>query len=131
MEQRARFGMALFLLNQAVLFFMLIAGFVYFRTPAHLPVAVYTACLLASGFALWRNWRAATLALGVIFLYGELSILRAQFATTFFTLTAVHAAHVVVGLVLIGLRPAQAAVALYWYFVAAVWIAIVAAASIV
>jgi heme/copper-type cytochrome/quinol oxidase subunit 3 len=138
MEQRARFGMALFLLNQAVLFFMLIAALVYLRAPIRLtlsPAVVYSACLLASGVTVWRNWPGATLTLGAIFLYGEIAILRSQAGTAFFTLTAVHAAHVFIGLLLMSgvrfrvtQRAAVNAVALYWYFVIAVWIAIFAVA---
>jgi len=165
MKQRARLGMALFLLNEAVLFFMLIAAFVYFRSSTVATAArsldleaagIYTLCLLASSFTMWRatvtdarGWLGGTLALGGIFLYGQgseywrlfrqnITISRNQFGTTFFTLTGVHALHVLVGLLALaflvsgaGFRPALRgtvvdAVALYWYFVDAVWIAIFA-----
>jgi len=163
MPQRVRLGTALFLLSEAVLFFMLLAAFVYFRgstlaTAAGslhlLPASVYTACLLASSFTMWRaaagarSWLAGTLALGIVFLYGQgseywrlfrghITISRDQFGATFFTLTGVHALHVLVGLFLLGFlvsgvgprhsrRTALDAVALYWYFVDAVWIVIFA-----
>lgn len=163
---RLRLGMALFLLNEAVLFFMLIVAFFYFRNstlPAasknlHLPAAaLLTVCLIASSLTMWRaaatgalSWIAGTVALGAIFLYGQgeeylrlfaqrITISRSEFATTFFTLTGVHALHVLVGIVALavflllsvresglrsGRRTALDAVALYWYFVDAVWIVI-------
>jgi len=143
-KQRARLGMALFLLNEAVLFFMLIAAFVYFRASSVATAArnldlttatLYTACLLASSFTMWRAtltgtraWLAATLALGAIFLYGQSAEYwrlfhqnvtisgRTQFGTTFFALTGVHALHVFGGLLLLtvlvsgaGFRPAHRA----------------------
>ena len=159
-------GMALFLLNEAVLFGMLIVAFVYFRasTPTAasknlaLPAAGFlTACLIASSFTMWRaaatgarSWIAGTLALGAIFLYGQgveylrlfarrITMSRDEFGTTFFTLTGVHALHVLVGILVLaiflllsaresglraGRRTALDAVALYWYFVDVVWIVI-------
>jgi cytochrome c oxidase subunit 3 len=164
--QRARLGMALFLLNEAVLFFMLLVAFVYFRnstlTTASkslnlFAAAASTACLIASSLTMRRaavtgarSWIAGTLALGAIFLYGQgveylrlfaqrITISRNEFGTTFFTLTGVHALHVLVGILALavflllnakesglhaGRRSALDAVALYWYFVDAVWIAI-------
>jgi heme/copper-type cytochrome/quinol oxidase subunit 3 len=129
MRQQARLGMALFLLSEAVFFFMLIAAFWYFRT-ATLPVAaanlklgstaVYTAALLASSFTMWRaasggatrGWLAATIVLGTVFLFGQTSeylrlfrqnitISQNLFGTTFFTLTGFHGLHVLVGIVLL------------------------------
>lgn len=161
MKPRAPLGMLLFLLNEAVLFFMLIAAFVYFRGSTLATAArslnlaaasIFTACLLASSFTMWRaavkgarSWLGATLALGAIFLYGQgaeywalfrqnITIARNQFGTTFFTLTGVHALHVFVGLILLallafrgaGFKPALPSIALYWYFVDAVWIVIFA-----
>lgn len=164
MRQRVRLGMALFLLNEAVLFFMLVGAFVYFRSSTraaaaanlHLQSAsLFTALLLGSSLTMWRAvateapaWLGGTLALGAAFLYGQgreywrlfqehITISRDQFGTTFFALTGVHALHVLVGLTLIGIlagevgskvgrRTALDAVALYWYFVDAVWVAIFA-----
>lgn len=163
---RVKLGMALFLLSEAVLFLMLIIAFVYFRGSTlaaasrnlNLPAAgALTACLVASSLTMSRaaatgapSWIAATLGLGAIFLYGQgaeylrllgrrITISRNEFGTTFFTLTGVHALHVLAGIVLLGIflllsireaglrasrRTALEAVALYWYFVDAVWIAI-------
>jgi heme/copper-type cytochrome/quinol oxidase subunit 3 len=129
MRQQARLGMALFLLSEAVFFFMLIAAFVYFRGES-LPVAAanlklgttaaYTAALLASSFTMWRaasggasrGWLAATIVLGAVFLFGQTSeylrlfrqnitISQNLFGTTFFTLTGFHGLHVLVGIVLL------------------------------
>jgi len=158
MRQQARLGMAMFLLSEAVFFFMLIAAFVYFRAASvataanlHLGVtAIYTACLLASSFTMWRaaatglrSWLGLTIVLGGAFLYGQASeylrlfhqkitISQGLFGTTFFTLTGMHGLHVVIGIVLLAAllgferRIEMDAVALYWYFVDVVWIAIFA-----
>jgi heme/copper-type cytochrome/quinol oxidase subunit 3 len=159
MRQPARLGMALFLLNEAVFFFMLIAAFVYFRQ-ASLPAAaaslkpgvtaIYTVCLLASSFTMWRAtaigsmmWTYATLILGGIFLLGQgneyfrlfrqnVTISQGLFGSTFFTLTGLHGFHVLIGLLLLGVmiaagegRSARAgAIALYWHFVDGVWVVI-------
>jgi cytochrome c oxidase subunit III len=159
MRQQARLGMAMFLLSEAVFFFMLIAAFVYFRSPefagpaARLNTgwtAVFTVCLMVSSFTMWRAartgvrlWLGVTIILGAAFLYGQsaeylrlfrekITISQSLFGTTFFTLTGLHGLHVLVGVVILALflaweRPAALeAVAFYWYFVDAVWIAIFA-----
>jgi heme/copper-type cytochrome/quinol oxidase subunit 3 len=129
MRRQARFGMALFLLSEAVFFFMLIAAFVYFRGTS-LPIAaanlklgtsaLYTAALLASSFTMWRAalgsatrvWLTATIVLGAVFLFGQTSeylrlfrqnitISQSLFGTTFFTVTGLHGLHVLVGIVLL------------------------------
>ena len=126
-----------------------------------LPLAgVLTAVLLASSFTMqfgvWairrgdtgrlRMWTAITLALGVLFLAGQLydysqlgfGISDGVFGTTFYTLTGFHGAHVfggVVGLTIILARTlrgqfsgrnhvAVEAVSIYWHFVDVVWIAV-------
>ena len=158
MKSRAQRGMLLFLLNEAVLFFMLIAAYVYFhgsiaatasRNLDLTSAVVFTVCLMASSVAMWRAaatgrraWIGATLALGALFLYGQgteywrlfrqnVTISRDQFGTSFFTITGVHAVHVFLGLLLLALllrgTPSRAmtdSIALYWYFVDAVWIVI-------
>jgi heme/copper-type cytochrome/quinol oxidase subunit 3 len=162
MRQRAQLGMALFLLNEAVLFFLLIAAFAYFRGSALQTAAaslnlkqatLFTVCLLASSFTMWRvaatharAWIGATLALGVIFLWGQgseylrlfgqhVTISQNQFGATFFTLTGIHGLHVLAGLLALALllgtklqsQPgAVQAIAIYWYFVDAVWVIIFA-----
>jgi heme/copper-type cytochrome/quinol oxidase subunit 3 len=159
MRQRARLGMAMFLLSEAVFFFMLIAAFVYFRAAsvaaaaANLNLgttAIYTVCLMASSFTMWRAaatglrcWLGGTILLGAVFLFGQgseylrlfhqkIRISESLFGTTFFTLTGLHGLHVLVGLVLLAIllglerRVVVETVALYWYFVDVVWIAIFA-----
>ncbi len=136
MRQRAKLGMAMFLLVEAVFFFMLILAFVYFRgesikaAAASLNLratAIYTACLIASSFTMWRAktsaalarngvrlWLGLTIALGSLFLLGQgseyLRLLRqgvtmsqGLFGTTFFTLTGIHGLHVVAGILLLAI----------------------------
>lgn len=160
MRPRSPLGMILFLVNEAVLFFLLIVGYVYFRSPAFsaparnlnvTAAAVFTACLLASSFTMWRvaetgarSWLGVTLVLGAVFLYGQASeyvhllhqnvtMATSQFGTTFFALTGLHALHVLAGLILLGgfltVQSARSgaalqSIALYWYFVDAVWLVI-------
>ncbi len=127
MRERAPLGMLLFLLNEAVLFFLLIAAYVYFHNAAATaartlnlgPASAFTACLAASSFTMWRGAATGargpvtvTFGLGVIFLLGQgaeywrlfhrnITIANTQFGTTFFTLTGIHGLHVLVGLVLL------------------------------
>jgi len=160
MLRRARLGMAMFLLNEAVFFLFLIIGFVYFHKPetkmtgvSFEAVALYTACLLASSFMMWRAavsaqqhsapavsfWLAGAILLGAAFLLGQWGEYRSaepsrELASAFFILTGCHELHVAVGILLLGSTflvqagefrsVAVQTVALYWYFVTAVWIAI-------
>jgi len=173
MRHRARLGMALFLLTEAVFFFMLILAFVYFRpdsvstASARLKpwvTAIYTICLLASGLTMWRAsavaaagreraagvrvWLGLTIALGSIFLIGQggeyarliragITMSQGLFGTTFFTLTGFHGLDLLLAIVLLiammvlAAAPvnerygiAVSALAMYWYFLNAVWIAI-------
>jgi cytochrome c oxidase subunit 3/cytochrome o ubiquinol oxidase subunit 3 len=99
------------------------------------------------GFAAWL---AATVALGSIFLvgtgmewyhlivYDHLTIRTNLFGTTFYSLVGLHATHVVVGLLMLGLALVLAlmgkmnqhhahrmeVVSLYWHFVDAVWVVV-------
>jgi heme/copper-type cytochrome/quinol oxidase subunit 3 len=153
MLERARLGMAMFLLNQAMLFLFLIIGFVYFQKPGgHVDVTLgagglYTVSLAASSITMWRatvsnarRWLAATIILGCAFLWGEYrSVVPVRdLVPPFFTLAGCHQLHVVVGILLVGIAlwderrsVIVRTVALYWYFVTAVWIAIVAVGFIV
>ncbi len=123
-----------------------------------------TICLLSSSLTIWmaersigrRNvnaftlWWGATFLLGVIFLLGtarewhtlivhdQLTIRTNLFGTTFYSLVGLHATHVVIGLLMIGVvlalsltkhvRPEYASriqtLALYWHFVDAVWVVV-------
>jgi heme/copper-type cytochrome/quinol oxidase subunit 3 len=95
-----------------------------------------------------RLWLAVTALLGAAFLAGQgleyARLLGAGlrpgselFGTTFFTLTGLHALHVLVGLVLLATLLAAAAarprrvghaawegIAMYWHFVDAVWVVV-------
>ncbi len=158
MRERARLGMALLLLTDAIFFFFLVLAFVYFRHGS-LPAAaaslhprvtgIYTVCLLLSSFCVWRAsastrprlWLAVTIALGVAFLLGQgseylrvlrntVAISQGLFATTFFTIAAIHSLHVLIGILLLAIllavneSKATRVIAMYWHFVAAVWLAI-------
>ena len=126
-----------------------------------LPLAaVLTAILVASSFTMqfgvWairrgdtgklKLWTAITLALGVLFLAGQIydysqlgfGIRDGAFGTVFYTLTGFHGAHVfggAVGLTIILARSmrgqfsqrnhvAVEAVSMYWHFVDVVWIGV-------
>jgi len=93
-----------------------------------------------------RFWLAVTLALGVVFLAGQLydyselgfGISDGIFGTTFYTLTGFHGAHVfggAIGLTILFARGVQGqfsarnhvaveAISMYWHFVDVVWIAL-------
>jgi cytochrome c oxidase subunit 3 len=122
--------------------------------------AVLTVILVASSFTMQfgvfairrgdtgklRMWTAITLALGLLFLGGQLydysqlgfGIADGPFGTVFYTLTGFHGAHVfggAVGLTIILARTMQGqfsarnhvaveAVSVYWHFVDVVWIAV-------
>jgi heme/copper-type cytochrome/quinol oxidase subunit 3 len=147
---KARLGMSMLILAESVFFFMLILAFVYFRSESlktaaatlHLAAtSIYTVCLLASGFTLWRGWVAPTIALGAVFLLGQareyfallhtgVTMSQGLFGTTFFTITGIHGIHVALGLALLGFVAAKKlalpAIAMFWYFVGAVWVAVFA-----
>lgn len=118
-------------------------------------VAGYTACLLASTFMMWRAaakaqrhsatavsfWLAGAILLGAAFLWGQWGEYHSaeptrELASAFFVLMGCHELHVAVGILLLGgvflfqggevRSVAVQTVALYWYFVTAVWIAIFA-----
>ena len=135
----------------------------YPREVLELPV-VGTVCLLSSSLfaalaarALGRGdvrrsglWLAVTILLGAAFLAGtarewyrliwqhHLTIGTNLFGTTFYPLVGLHASHVIVGLVMLGLcaifawtgalRPAHhervEMVSWYWHFVDAVWVVV-------
>ncbi len=148
-------AMLLFLLGEAVFFFLLIVAYIYFRNYSaaaaslHLnETAIFTACLLASSFTIWRvnaaglrSWIIATIVFGLAFLVGQgseyagllrehVSVSQSLFGTTFFTLTAFHGLHVAVGLIalaaVLAVRKPRllAPVSLFWQFGSMVWLAI-------
>jgi cytochrome c oxidase subunit 3 len=167
-------GMLLFIASEVMFFGGLFATYFNARATfpgvwgppegAHeldLPLAgALTAILVASSFTMqfgvWairrgdagklRMWTAITLALGVLFLMGQIydystlgfGIADGVFGTTFYTLTGFHGAHVfggAVGLTIILARATRGqfsarnhvaveAVSVYWHFVDVVWIAV-------
>jgi heme/copper-type cytochrome/quinol oxidase subunit 3 len=157
-------GVALFIGSESLFFLSVVIAFVVFRdqglatAKAQLDIgrtALFSVLLFASsgtmGIAAARRsrlWLGLTALLGAAFLAGQgleyARLLRAglrpgseMFGTTFFTLTGLHALHVVVGLVLLAtLFAASAArsrrvghaawegIAMYWHFVDAVWVVV-------
>jgi cytochrome c oxidase subunit 3 len=123
-----------------------------------------TICLLSSSVTIWLaeraiergklrsfgGWWALTMLLGLIFIVGTgvewhkliyldgLTIRTNLFGTTFYSLVGLHATHVVVGLIMLGLvllftvtghvteRNSERiqVLALYWHFVDAVWVVV-------
>ncbi|MGA2212668.1 MAG: hypothetical protein ABSH31_05280 [Bryobacteraceae bacterium] len=127
MTQRAQLGMLMFLISEAVFFFLLILACVYLRAPpvlGGLSGWVLTALLVAGSLCVWREWRWTALALGAAFIVG-------LFGTRFSMLTAVHGLFVFAGIISIAAVPLSAlrTVALYWYFFTAVWLVIFLVAS--
>ena len=157
--------------SEIVFFGALLVAFIAYRTksatgpgPDVLDVsrtALFTAALLASSVTIFlagrslraddrrgvKLWLLATIALAVIFLYGQLTeyrqmyhdhitIDRNLFTSGFFTLTGFHLLHVTIGIMAIGVvawlafagdlrsdrRTALEAVTIYWHFVDAVWV---------
>jgi heme/copper-type cytochrome/quinol oxidase subunit 3 len=157
-------GVALFIASESVFFLAVVIAYVVLREQglatarAQLDVgrtAMFSVLLFASSgtvavAAARRShvWLALTALLGAAFLAGQAleygRLLGAGlrpgselFGTTFFTLTGLHAVHVLVGLaLLVTLLAASAArprrvgragwegIALYWHFVDAVWVVV-------
>jgi cytochrome c oxidase subunit III len=167
-------GMLLFIASEVMFFGGLFATYFNARASAvdgwgppegahelDLPLAaVLTAILVASSFTMqfgvWairrgdtgklKMWTGITLALGVLFLVGQLydysqlgfGIADGVFGTVFYTLTGFHGAHVfggAVGLTIVLARAlrgqfsarnhvAVEAVSMYWHFVDVVWIGV-------
>jgi heme/copper-type cytochrome/quinol oxidase subunit 3 len=117
MTKRAQLGMVLFLISEAVFFFLLILASVYLGGKPYLISRVALLLLLASNLSLWRGWRWVTIALGAAFLVG-------LFGGGSNMLTGIHGVHMLAGLIALALVPASAlkVMALYWYFFSAVGI---------
>jgi heme/copper-type cytochrome/quinol oxidase subunit 3 len=164
MRDRNLVGIALFIGSESLFFLSVVIAFVVFReqglatAKAQLDVGrtgLFSVLLFASsgtmGLATARRsgrWLALTALLGAAFLAGQgleyARLLGAglrpgseMFGTTFFTLTGLHALHVLVGLVLLATlfavsaaRPqrvghaAWEGIAMYWHFVDAVWVVV-------
>jgi heme/copper-type cytochrome/quinol oxidase subunit 3 len=163
-RDRTLVGIALFIGSESLFFLGVVIAYLVLREPglatARLQLdvgrtALFSVLLFASsgtvGLATARRsraWLGLTAVLGAGFLAGQgleyARLLGAGvrpgselFGTTFFTLTGLHAVHVVVGLVLlVSLFAAAAArprrvgssawegIALYWHFVDAVWVVV-------
>ena len=172
---RTRLSMLLFLASESVFFIFLLVAFVTFRIgPGHgdmtddlnlFRTSIFTACLVASSFTAWRAelhskqkngkrfhyWLTATLLLGAVFLYGQLSeyfelfkkeitVSHDPLSTAFFTVTGFHGLHVCVGILLLAMllvwsfwqrksgrtvpHSAVESISLYWHFVDIVWVAV-------
>jgi len=130
-QKRAQLGMALFLIPEAVFFFLLILAFSYFGGKPVIPRLgwLFTALLLASSLCMWRGWRWGTIALGAAFLISQVFYF---FGTPFFILAGIHGLHVLAGLIALAIVPASAlrVMALYWYFLMAVWLVIILIGSL-
>ncbi len=122
MRNRAQLGMALFLISEAVFFFLLILACTYFHALPRLYAPsgwILTALLLAGSVSIWRKWRWVAIALDAVFLVVLLG-------TPFAILTAVLGLFVGAGVVALAAVPASGlrALSLYWYFFTGVWLII-------
>ena len=177
MPDKVKVGVGLFILSEAAFFATLLVAYLYFQTLHESgPDArnsldlgrtlVFSICLFLSSATIHMAarsfrigarrgaaaWLALTLALGIAFLFGQVSeyagllthgirIGTNVFGSSFFTLTGFHGLHVLMGLVALGvllfasvrgrleeIKPAGfEAVSMYWHFVDAVWVAIFSA----
>jgi heme/copper-type cytochrome/quinol oxidase subunit 3 len=167
-------GTLTFVSSEAIFFGALVATYLAYRArspsgpgPGDLELArtaLFSVALFASSGTAWRadralargsargflGWLAVTIALGAVFLTGQLTeygnlyaeqvtLASNLFTSAFFTLTGFHGLHVALGLValavLAGLalagdfrggrhHAAVSAVSVYWHFVDAVWVVI-------
>jgi cytochrome c oxidase subunit I len=167
-------GMYAFIASESFFFGALLTGFIYSRSreptgfgPEQLDLvrtALFSVALFASSATIvvaerrlhhgdhtgFRAWLLATIALGAIFivgqvteyanLYGEgVTLSTNPFASAFFTLTGFHGLHVLIGLLALTIvallafggdfrngrhRGAVQSVSWYWHFVDAVWVVV-------
>jgi cytochrome c oxidase subunit 1/cytochrome c oxidase subunit I+III len=133
--EKNKASMIVFIISEGFFFLMLITAYLYYNfTPGSGPTAasslnarrtaVFTVCLLASSFTLWRaergferkdrtalnRWLMLTILLGAVFLVGQareywelfhrgVTVKTNLFASSFFTLTGFHGLHVTIGLI--------------------------------
>jgi heme/copper-type cytochrome/quinol oxidase subunit 3 len=164
LADRTLLGVAIFVGSESIFFLSIVVAYVANRDAGlsdarlNLDLArttIFSLALFASSATMARatatfgvRWVLATVALGAIFIVGQGSEYArllaagtapssAMFGTTFFTLTGLHGAHVLVGLAALtalalanaanakAVRPvAWEAVGLYWHFVDAVWVVV-------
>jgi len=157
-------GVGLFIASESLFFLGVVIAYGVFReqglatAKAQLDLgrtAIFSALLFASSGTVARAvatrsraWLALTVVLGAAFLVGQgLEYVRLLgtglrpgselFGTTFFTLTGLHALHVLVGLALLSTllgastarrsrvgASAWEGIAMYWHFVDAVWVVV-------
>jgi cytochrome c oxidase subunit I len=165
-------GILAFLFSEVGFFGVLILAYLFFYAhphpgpgPRELDVPrtlVFSVCLFASSFTFWRSevalhkqrrgsmlgWLALTIALGAVFLGGQVSeywklfqsgvdLSTNMFSTSFFTLTGFHGVHVLIGLITLLIflwlgwegdsvsakfGAAFKCVGYYWHFVDVVWV---------
>ncbi len=173
-RERGKMGVGLFILSEVNFFLLLIVAFVYYHAyPGQGPTAatalnpirtgIFSLALFSSSATIWMasraarrpdsrgmtTWLAVTIALGVLFMFGQaleyydliasgVNVSRNLFATTFFTLTGFHGLHVTIGLVALCVTLGLAskgklhehtmdgfgAVEWYWHFVDVVWVVV-------
>ena len=133
--EKNKASMLVFIVSEAFFFLMLIFAYLYYNYTAKPgPTAatsldahktlIFTICLLASSFTIWRSelafkhknhsrmvgWLIATIVLGLVFIVGQgkeywdlfhegIRVNTNLFSTTFFTLTGFHGLHVCIGLI--------------------------------
>jgi cytochrome c oxidase subunit 1/cytochrome c oxidase subunit I+III len=165
-------GILAFLFSEVGFFGVLILAYLFFYAhphpgpgPRELDVPrtlVFSVCLFASSFTFWRSevalhnqrrgsmlgWLALTVALGAVFLGGQVSeywklfqsgvdLSTNMFSTSFFALTGFHGVHVLIGLITLLIflwlawegdsvsakfGAAFKGVGYYWHFVDVVWV---------
>ncbi len=151
-EVDAQVGLVVFLGATAMLFAALLLAYAIVRArapvwpPAGTPpfpraaAAANTLALVAASLALRRGWTRAAFGLGAVFLAAQAALWHRLVAAhlgpaagalgeVFFALSALHAAHVLAGLVALAWagRRRRRQLTLYWDFVLGVWIVVYAA----
>lgn len=173
LPSRGRVAMISLIIGESAIFTIFVVAYIFYigkslygPTPRQILEIPFfnTVCLLSSSFSIWLAersiekgqirafllWWSATIALGLIFLFGTarewqkliykdgLTISTNLFGTTFYSLVGLHATHVIVGLLMLLLvlvftlsgRVNQhhaeriQVLALYWHFVDAVWVVV-------
>lgn len=171
MKNKGKLLIKLLIFSESFFFIALIIAYVYYRNfrdltdtvAAHLDpwkTGIFTVLLVASSFTLifskkalrkekftlYKILMAATILLGIIFMYGQISeyiglyheqitMHKDIFGSTFFTLTGFHGAHVILGIIALSLLfgmsfgsfrkvsvSAIEGVDVYWHFVDVVWL---------
>ncbi len=148
-EIDAQVGLVIFLGATAMLFAALLLAYAIVRSeapswpPAGAPpfprgaAAANTLALVAVSLALRRGWVRASFAFGAAFLAAQALLWRhlvsihlgpaaGALGEVFFALSALHALHVLGGLVALALTGARRlrVLAIYWDFVLAVWLVV-------